>query len=459
MKVVAHRVDWLTLGYRVEIDDALISHLKERHAAARKHGRVAVAYNDGPDDSFLFAGELGFSRADKCWNVSGPRYRVRIDLKAPGAVGARGSVGFEPGWTVEISWSAQALAALGDVDAAVAESHQLMKSIGAVFESRLRRIDLCADVAGKAVDGDDVQRLVRRSRAKVTTHVKPEGLQVERVEVVKVEVVPASVGGGKTKEQILCDVAACASLHGRKKATGITVGAGGAVMGRIYDKRTELEQSAHRKDEEERWREGGWSGADDEPVTRVEYQVRGTAIREFGLRDPDNAVDPASGLPLGVKLGDRIDALWQACLSWMKLVNRDSATRRSRCREDALWGLLRAVVFKHEATNARRFRVRGGASLDQLLGCALSILGVRQELEQLELRFDEGSELLTADEMLVVHVDRIVDGMRGKVADHLRKRWGGPLEAVEHIAEIQNAARARFLQKPKPPDTPTVAAA
>jgi hypothetical protein len=138
---------------------------------------------------------------------------------------------------------------------------------GFVYEERLRRIDLCADVAGWVIDGSDTTKLVRRPRASVRTD-------------------PPDLPG---------EVPADPTLHETRVVTGITVGKD-QMMARIYDKTIELQKKPReedRTDEYERWVAGGWDGTTR--VARIEFQIRGPALQTFGARDPLAPVDPETG--------------------------------------------------------------------------------------------------------------------------------------------------------------------
>ncbi len=505
MKVLGSRVDALTLAYRVKPDAAFVAALRERAEVAKEHGRasfswavrapvdetgtVAARYRLGPfrarwaddvDASERVSkvwGELRYSRAAKVWQiVNEPFFRLRVDLHAPGGGALRdcghcrglGSVsGFpcnvceaqgtleEPGWTVEIVWYAQTLADWG-LELVLRESAAIAALIGDVREQRLRRIDLCADVEGWEIAGSDVKRLAKRPRAKwAVDDAGPEEPTDE----------PANVHGRGELS--------------RRRVTGISVGRGGALMARIYDKRAELERNERRREaEESRWKAAGWDGL--EPVTRVEFQIRGVALAEMGLRDPDAVVEPVSrleeyfdargrkrrrkvvtgyrvvtadedGREVQATLVHRLDAIWSTCLGWVRLVvprksKKGAPVAASRLADDPRWAILRAVQFSstRQAAPIHRHRPRSAASAAQALGVSLSQAGRDGRLRKLsEDRFaypdDERGESMLRARILALKVDEAA-----RVVEWLLERGEGPAGALEHLAVRSNAARARF---------------
>lgn len=410
LSVVGHRVDALTLAYRVAFDPELVPYLETRAKVAREHGRAAVEWRG-------IEGAIGFSRAARVWHIKSATYQIHIQANAPGSVqhpdGSK-----EPGWTVEIVWSAMALAELGDVDRAVQEGRAIAERLGGIWETRARRIDICADVAGKRVSEDDVRRLQRRPHCKVSRFAR-DGVSLD--------------GDG---EPII--------VHQRRELTGIQVGRG-FVVGRIYDKRQELadkHDEPKREAEEATWRARGWDG--EAPVTRIEFQLRGDAMKELGIRDPHTTWDMNERIPkMAGPLGARIDAIWQRCLCWMRLV-RLTSTRLTRCPDHPVWTELRALVFRRAAVRepAGRVRIRGAVSPDQLIGVALSLLGAREVLEC----GDERLGVMSVDEARATLKRELADVfLRSSdvAAAHLDRRWG-PVKALEHFRVANNAARARF---------------
>lgn len=502
MKVLGARVDALTLAFRVTLDPAFSEALRERAKVARQHGRAAFDWcvRVPKDDSGVVAsrrrlgelparwadealrgvgteysskiwGELRFSRALKVWNiVNEPFFRMRIDAQAPGKTerfsDLAGETIDEAGWTVEIVFYAQFLADVG-LEVALREAEALASLTGEVHEQRVRRIDLCADVAGWTIAEDDVRKLAKRPRAKWSKHLGAgdEGEWIDE-DAHDLNVGADSFGRGS---------------FDNRKVTGLAVGRGGAMMTRIYDKRCELERDEdRRRTEEARWTSNGWDG--EEPVTRVEFQIRGVALAELGLRDPEVALEPETEIEVSIDrrgrrrerervvghriatgpgddgrarvhgLVDRLDWVWRTCLDWARLVvlERTRSGRIkpvSRLPDDPRWALLREVTFADARAPApiKRFRARAAASSAQALGVSLSQAARDGELEPMS-------------EDAIAYDDDPIATLRGRVrtlklseteriVDWLLDKFGSAAMANVHLAVRANAARLRFLPR------------
>jgi hypothetical protein len=505
VKVLGSRVDALTLAYRVKLDPAFVAALCARAEVAKEHGRAAFRWGvQAPRDSSGVVssrrqlgplrarwadeadaaervskvwGELRYSRASKTWNiVNEPFFRLRIDLHAPGG-GALVTCGYcrgmgsvkgvacshceangteeEPGWTVEIVWYAQTLADWG-LDLALRESAAIAALMGDVREQRLRRIDLCADVDGWEIASADVRRLAKRPRAKWAVD---------------------DSGVDKAIDE-------AANVHGRgalakRRITGISVGRGGAMMARIYDKRAEVERDERRQEAEEaRWKAAGWDG--EAPIARVEFQIRGVALTELGIRDPDAVVEPVvrvepyvdaygkrrlrrvvegqriltaeeDGRAVQMTIVHRLASIWSTCLDWVRLVVPEytrggKLKAASRLRDDPRWALLREVEFSNvrRAIPIRRYRPRAAASAAQALGVSLSQAGREGRLSELSeerVCYDDGAR---GESLLRARVLALKVSEADRVVRWLLDRGDGPAGALEHLAVRSNAARARF---------------
>ena len=487
LKVLGSRVDALTLGFRVTLDPAFTEALRVRGAVAAKHGRASFewsvragvpwlrdglaprqhARDDGGDlEEFTehrrrraIWGELRYSRAARVWNIiNEPFHRLHIDAQAPGATDRLDDVTgeriTEGGWSVEVVFYAQHLAEI-TLEAALREGLALASMCGEVHEQRLRRIDLCADVAGWTIGEEDVTRLVKRPRAKWSKEY-----------------------GANDGEPGAQDFGA-GSLD-RRTITGISVGRGGAMMARIYDKRTELAQPGdanerRRLTEEARWAAAGWvcpEGDDPPPVTRVEFQIRGVAIHELGIRDPEIAYEKTigedgravhsivtapgpDGRPVVVGLVGRLDHVWRTCLDWVRLVvlERTASGRIkpvSRLENDARWKLLQEVTFAatRAAAPIQRFRARSAASSAQGLGVALSQAGRCGELGAYSLKDEQLSTYKEkdAEDVLRARVRTLKLEEADRICEWLLTKCGSPMAANVHLAVRANAARLRFLE-------------
>jgi hypothetical protein len=426
-KVVGRRVDALTLAFRVKLDEEFLNLLRARAQVAQEHGAASIRWRE------LVWGALGHSRTQNSWHITNqPYFQLHIDLWAPGRVervNDDGSCRVEPGWTVEIKWYAVTLAGRS-LQSVLDESRAIARELsertaarpsGFVYEERLRRIDLCADVSGWGIDASDTLKLVRRPRASVRTD--PPDL-------------PSA------------EVPAEPTLHETRIVTGITVGKD-QMMARIYDKTIELQKKPREEDrttEYQRWRAHGWDGV--EQVARVEFQIRGEAIKTFGARDPAAPVDPETGLVVEGGLCFYVDRLWQACLNWIRLVEPETSRtgRRkpiSRLPDDPRWALLRGVTFvvDRPPSPAKRRRVRGGCTAMQELGGVLSLLSARNLLRpssEQERDYAEGAESTLKKTLVEMHT-----AAAEIVADELIDRWASPEKACVHVAIRVNAAIER----------------
>lgn len=446
LRVVHARVDAWVFAFRVAIHEGLAAHLAERAEVRREHGQASIEW--GP-----LVGALAFSRDDR-WLVVNTRYRVQVLSRAPG--GRRGDEhgrGAEPGWTVEVIWYAQGAADMAPRDV-YAETRALAEGLGRVFASRLRRIDLAADVAGFVIREDDPHHMVRRARAKLGLHAfeeaedanDPEETERRRRELADEH---ARRGGAPDDGRVVS--------HYYRTITGISVCPGGAIMARVYNKREHLSLLGvdTREAEEARWKEGGWNGED--AIARVEFQLRGEVLEELGIRDPEDVHDPATGERFaGIEAV--LDRVWRACLAWASMRVDNGNERRTRWALDPRWAVLYTARFGGAAGVHRRVRRRGGASPEQTLGCALSTAARVGLLVAL-------AERITCDEheaqrRLEAEIGAVFETAGALVAAHLVKRWGGPVKALEHVGIVTNATRRRFadpLERSAPAE-PSIAA-
>ncbi len=161
--------------------------------------------------------------------------------------------------------------------------------------------------------------------------------------------------------------------------TGITVAAGNPLMARVYAKDIELRQAGReekRAIEHRIWSEHGWDGV--APVTRVEFQCRGEFLDEIRLRDPR-------------ALGDNVDAAFQHCVRWLRLIEPGSSSRRTRSRLDPRWVVVTSTEFAHEADPIMRDRKhRGGALPSHVAGAVQSALAANRRLDCAQLVTPDG---------------------------------------------------------------------
>lgn len=506
MKVLDRRVDWLTLAYRVTLDASFTDALTRRAMVAQKHSRAAFYWRPivvtgrsdaehGREERTLRAreddlarelgfqgatsatlapwGELRYSRARKCWHItSHDAYQLRVDALAPGAedVEIGGTTVRQGGWTIEVTFAAQWLAEFGLLEA-LRKGEAMAALCGTVHETRLRRIDLCADVEGWEIGEEDVRRLVKRPRARWQ---KEYGGTVAVDAAGEIELLKKKKSGRVSKTEREEEERAQDYGRGaldRRQITGLSVGRGGALMSRIYDKRIELERDEERRvNEERRWTDKGWDGRSR--VTRVEFQIRNVAVHELGIRDPWRVKDVEWGTSkhgrrvvvarkdavridedgevhhLG--LVDRLDAIWQTCLDWVRLVEpayRDDGEMlpAGRLADDERWALLRDVRFDEtcKPSKIKRVRVRTAASAAQLVGVAISRAARDGDLSPM----GEESAALFDDDVAArevsLYVGRLMVSQAVTVIEDLYRRFGGPVGAYEHLAVRNDAAIAR----------------
>lgn len=531
MKVLGHRVDALTVAYRVKLDPAFVARLREQAEVAREHGRAAFMYEvrvpDDDGDGTMTSngrhkvgparlrwadeasriqrqekvwGELRFSRADKCWRVTNHGfYRMQVLLNAPGggalrdcpackglayvngatclACDGKGS-DEEPGWTLEIIWYAQHLAQWG-LEKTLLESAALASNCGEVLETRLRRIDLCADVVGWDVDhGELLDRLVKRPHAEWRKWNASDDEEKDEA-FADSAVVPRARArvrrdAQKSDRELANQDADRAAIYGRgamqkRRVTGLVVGRG-PVMCRIYDKRAELERSAERRElEEDRWREKGWDGI--EAVTRAEFQLRGVALTEFGIRDPDAVLIPVTRVDTYLDANgrkrrrvvvsghevlaredgteatvvDRLNDLWHACLNWVRIVVPDpKSPHKAKCRlkDDPRWAILRELRFTDaEPRPIRRHRPRASASCAQALGVSLSQAAAEGRLHSVT----ENREAYDEDERTKARLRARLVALKvaeaARILEALIEKHDGVVGACVHFAVRSNAAR------------------
>lgn len=229
---------------------------------------------------------------------------------------------------------------LGSVPAkqAVSELRAIARLFGVVTEERLRRIDLCADVAGWEIRASDADGFVGRPRAKMAYWTRP---------VVE-------------------------TYHRSRQCTGHTVCPGNTIMLRIYDKLAELHAQGrtpterlsrvHKLElETVGWSLGGWDGR--APIARVEFQIRGEACRELWQRSVDRAMDS-------------LDGTWRYLTeSWFREAVPDATLRTARWPSSARWRAVQAATFIAVAARPiRRLRQRGYAHWKTSLGSMLGQL-------------------------------------------------------------------------------------
>jgi hypothetical protein len=141
------------------------------------------------------------------------------------------------------------------------------------------------------------------------------------------------------------------SLHCRhRKLTGVSIGSGGLML-RIYDKVEEIKRVSQHKKEPfmEVW---GLNDFESAQVTRVEFQLRRSIIKEFKV---DGKVKPIDTLE---DLNNSLSSVWSYLINeWARLcdnsVDREN-NHQSRAENSELWDYLKKADFSGCVTAIRR---------------------------------------------------------------------------------------------------------
>lgn len=416
-RLVGQRVDWLTLTFRVVLLPEVMLQIGKRCDVADKTGgRAGLTLAAG---GVSWSGEVRRDKQGKIYLEAQNRERILIHEAAPGAEHIGGGLGETPGWNVTIEQSGVALAACSR-SAAIREAWRICALLGTPLESRRRRADVCVDVVGFDLRGErDGAALVKRSKKAPGFYMGGKGETRARQRALDFS---AEIDETDARYR----------LHGFGDYTQtMTVGAGGAVQLRTYCKTTELAPAPKdwkKTGEEWGWKRNGWTG---ERVTRVEFQIRGEALEQFG--EPGEHEEAPEGMRAGAhmfkvdpvlyraallrkkkeaehddseisrldrldaqsawrmraadtcadadaeKLAGELDGLWQYLTrKWVRIVVPKTATRLARCRVDPRWKAIQEVAWTHDGIRPfRRFRRTMGASAKQNLGTNLSTLRAR----------------------------------------------------------------------------------
>jgi hypothetical protein len=310
------------------------------------------------------------------------------------------------GWAVGVQLRAMTLAAQSPADSAALAGDIASHVVHVIIEQRVRRIDLCADLAGFRLGRIDARQWVACGRAKARKlSPSPDDQMVEYFDGGK----PVAFYVGKS-----------------------------AIVLRAYDKTVELQNDLvgeKRSAEHARWKLAGWNGT--QPVDRVEFQVRGDAIKELDdgqLRDPD-------------RFAARLDALWKhLTYKWLRLCVLDSASRRSRWANDPRWVVVQRVTFLEDTGEvARRRRVRGTPRAEYVAAIALSYAAKTGQLDEPNL--PTPTEYVRWSSYDAQHFVRTtLTTLLGIVGEHVASKLLeslGPRLAAGHVIERLRAAQAK----------------
>jgi hypothetical protein len=431
-RVVNQAVDWLTVGFRVELEESVMLTIGAALAKTKTHGRAEVElWRDSPFRGRWresWRAEIRASGRDAAL-LTTPRVRVLVSAKAPG--GADAGEAHVPGWTVEVTATNDLLQREG-ARAAVAEMWRTAEWFGKVLDARLRRIDMCVDLVGFDFDPKlDVDRIVKRSRAKV----KPYTVHGNNFDLFSYS---ERVDGGRSVLHLL-----------GSRFEGITVSPGNPVSLVMYDKTHELRvgQNEVKRDVLRAvWLANEWKG---ERVDRVEFHVRGEALDELGMR---GATEQA--------LLAHLDTLWHyLARRWFRMVQR-TAKQLSRCPNDPRWDVVQAVEWTDRALtrpDVRRVRRSFGARAAQAVGCAVSLMvaagdapnvaagWVTPDGEVWDAR-EQARHLTNAEAADILR--RALGAVFRRAGEHVFRaaldKHRSPAEALEHFMVRYRATRARL---------------
>lgn len=220
---------------------------------------------------------------------------------------------------------------------------------------------------------------------------------------------------------------AIATYAGRAEGclTGVSLGKGGQMMLRLYDKTAELATRAEDKRDREHdyWRAHGWNGRDR--VHRIEVQLRTRVLRQLQVMAPGDIVAA-------------LDGVWgYATRKWARAIVRDDE-RAERCSVTALWREVQAASWGSvDKTVRERVRKSQGALARQWVGVSLSLLA--RMLPAVCLRIAHAEDL---DQQMMMLAAAVMAIARDDMWRTLEK------EAGPRIAAKARCARARWLPLP-----------
>lgn len=144
--------------------------------------------------------------------------------------------------------------------------------------------------------------------------------------------------------------------------TGWTIGQGGIVSARLYNKSLEIEVKKHKAYLRDLWREAGWDGSS--PVWRLEFQLEREILTQHGLASFASAMHHLNGL-------------WSYCTTeWLRLtIPQEADKTRSRWPIHPLWGYLSSIDWEtSKIPLTRRYTHARLPSDDKLFSLSFSML-------------------------------------------------------------------------------------
>lgn len=164
------------------------------------------------------------------------------------------------------------------------------------------------------------------------------------------------------------------------KFSGWTVGLGGIISARLYDKTLEIQKSK-KYYLHELWRRAGWDGTSK--VWRLEFQLKRDVLIEKGLVGLDAALSNLNGL-------------WSyATTEWLRLTIPNAADEtRSRWPIHPLWGCLSSVDWETSGgTLSARFSYERTPRKEEVYSRYLSVLTSFMALSGIQDMGEAGNEL------------------------------------------------------------------
>lgn len=345
---LGHRVDALVIAWRVQLGADGRDALRRACASAAENGKAQLRLDTQTGACLAQVRRHGGERV----------IFENADLRGCFVESLSGE---DVGWSLEITARAVWLAT-EQIEAVVEEMRIWAAAFGAIHEERLRRIDLCADFEGWPLADADGRAFVKRSRSKMASYTrgsKPDEVWAKRAgKTYRIADKPDDIWG-KTY-RVAGD-----------RVTGHTICPGNALMGRIYDKTEELRVFAgneeKRRIETLGWQDQGWKGGQ---VTRVEFQLRGDALKELVHRSVDKATS-------------ELASIWSYCTQqWLRMVLPGTATRTRRAELDPRWDAAQTVDWGGTPKVLVRERKRNSASVQQGWGTLVTALAKNGAISQ-----------------------------------------------------------------------------
>jgi hypothetical protein len=459
---VGRRVDWITVAFRVRLDAdvlaAFVTTPKEKppqDATFRARAALAQKYRiasctlplGGGGERREFAMRMMGESKILLQNRDCRLVILENAPKSPGPTWSAGAKGAteedldDPGWTVAVDFSGTTLLAMG-WRKATREACALARALGEVLEARLRRLDLCADMAdfplpapadhgwcnrpqlrSREMHRSKREHIPKRVRAAEATHGRKLLRSYEKGDITWQKMMGEFPDIDETYYYPAANI------------TGWKFGKG-TIRARVYDKHAEMRkrigeattadkkrQAGEKKAAEERWwLANGWNGKGR--VVRVEVETHTDVLNELDARC-DTPAGPVDCDKLVIEIGEQLDRVWryfaglpsgrrplppladdgkcskckvkhkapEECpyteplrSGWLRQIiletdRKGRPKRRSACEPTDAWKVVQAVTFEREVTMVpKRERKHGAVRATQALGVANALLAFVEQL-------------------------------------------------------------------------------